>query len=72
MIKHVPTKYVESAGLIDMYKCSCGWQSNPYYDGAEYAYAEWQRHKENADIKQNKENAMSRLYKTYLKAINSD
>jgi hypothetical protein len=42
-IKHEP-KLIEEAGLIDLCKCSCGWESKPYYDGREYAYAEWQKH----------------------------
>lgn len=40
---HTP-KYVEEAGLIDEYHCSCGWKSGPYYDGAEFAYNAWKKH----------------------------
>jgi len=32
--------------IVDQYECPCGWKSKPYYDGAEYAYAEWKRHAE--------------------------
>ena len=43
--KHVPT-YFTDGGMIDQYRCSCGWQSAPYFDGAEYAMADWKKHKE--------------------------
>lgn len=46
--KHWPTRVIEP-DMIDSYKCSCGWESKHYYDGAEHAYAEWQRHKEQAE-----------------------
>lgn len=42
-IKH-KAKYVESAGLLDEFECSCGWKSKVYYDGADFAYAEWKQH----------------------------
>lgn len=41
--KHVG-KYREEAGLIDMWECSCGWESKPYYDGAHWAEEEWRKH----------------------------
>ncbi len=37
-------KFVEEAGLIDLCECSCGWTSRPYYDGRDFAYADWKRH----------------------------
>lgn len=37
-------RLIEEAGMIDICKCSCGWQSKPYYDGREYAYSAWLRH----------------------------
>jgi hypothetical protein len=30
--------------MIDQYQCACGWRSKPYYDGAEYAHADWVSH----------------------------
>lgn len=43
MSEHMP-KYVEEAGLLDSFECSCGWKSKHYYDGAEFAHNEWKRH----------------------------
>lgn len=34
-------------GVLDEYVCSCGWKSHGYYDGAEYAIADWRVHVEN-------------------------
>lgn len=48
MSEHKPT-YVEEAGLIDEYVCSCGWKSGPFYDGAEFAYAKWKKHAANPE-----------------------
>lgn len=45
--QHTP-KYVEEPGLIDEYVCSCGWKSGPFFDGAEFAYAKWQKHAKDA------------------------
>jgi len=28
----------------DLVKCSCGWKSQGYWDGAEYAWDEWREH----------------------------
>lgn len=28
----------------DQWKCSCGWESRKYWDGAEYAHEEWKAH----------------------------
>jgi hypothetical protein len=41
--KHIAT-YITEPDIIDIYRCSCGWESKPYYDGAEFAYQEWKRH----------------------------
>ena len=39
---HVP-KYT-GQGCADQYECSCGWKSNGYWDGAEWAWNEWVKH----------------------------
>lgn len=41
--KHVPS-YVALGGHSDAYKCSCGWQSNGYWDLVEAAWEEWLVH----------------------------
>jgi hypothetical protein len=41
--KHEPT-VIEEPGMIDLVKCSCGWESKPYFDGREYAWAAFQKH----------------------------
>ena len=33
------------SGMVDSYSCSCGWKSQPYFDGAEFALEEWKKHK---------------------------
>jgi Domain of unknown function (DUF3846) len=30
--------------LLDQIICSCGWKSATFFDGQEYAYAQWKRH----------------------------
>jgi hypothetical protein len=35
---------LESKGVTDIGKCSCGWQTVPYFDGKEYAYLDWKNH----------------------------
>lgn len=40
---HVGT-YREEPGLIDLWVCTCGWTSSPYYDGAEWAEDDFLRH----------------------------
>ena len=30
--------------MLDQYECSCGWKSNPYFDGDHWAYKEWLDH----------------------------
>ena len=30
--------------MSDAWECSCGWESPAYWDGAEYAEADWKRH----------------------------
>jgi len=41
-------------GFTDYLTCSCGWKSNMYWDGMEYAYSEWKRHVAAAIEKENK------------------
>lgn len=43
MVEHI-AKYVCEPPMLDTFECSCGWKSRVYYDGAEYAQAEWNRH----------------------------
>lgn len=31
-------------GMLDQIRCVCGWESNTYFDGDDYAYAEWKKH----------------------------
>lgn len=31
-------------GMLDQIICSCGWESDTFFDGAEYAHSEWKRH----------------------------
>jgi hypothetical protein len=35
-----------SKGIVDTHECqeSCGWKSQPYMDGREWAYQEWLEH----------------------------
>lgn len=47
-VKHEP-ELVEEPGMIDLVKCSCGWESPPYYDGREYALADHREHVKNAE-----------------------
>ena len=28
----------------DTARCSCGWEGTPYWDGADLAWSEWQKH----------------------------
>lgn len=42
ILGHVP-EYV-SKGMSDNFVCSCGWKSNGYWDGAEWAWDEWEKH----------------------------
>lgn len=35
----------DGGSMLDQIICACGWKSATYFDGREYAYAEWQRHK---------------------------
>jgi CDGSH-type Zn-finger protein len=34
----------EVSWMIDQAFCSCGWESHPYFDGAEYARQEFAAH----------------------------
>ena len=38
------TQKIKESSTIDTCICSCGWESNSYWDGAEYAYNEWVEH----------------------------
>ncbi|KKP93481.1 MAG: hypothetical protein UR98_C0004G0017 [Parcubacteria group bacterium GW2011_GWA1_36_12] len=40
---HVPT-VEEVSYMTDQCRCSCGWASTRYWDGAEYAFDEWIKH----------------------------
>lgn len=31
-------------GMMDQLECLCGWLSRGYFDGAEYAWTEWEKH----------------------------
>lgn len=41
-IGHAPK--IEGVTMDDTCVCSCGWQSGTYWDGREYAHAEWVSH----------------------------
>lgn len=47
VLGHV-AKYVGAGYMCDQYICSCGWQSNKFWDGAEFAEDEWIKHAEKA------------------------
>lgn len=36
--------YRSAGWMLDQWVCSCGWESEPYFDGAEYAEADWKKH----------------------------
>jgi hypothetical protein len=36
--------YEDRGHMLDGWKCSCGWKSQTYFDGAEYARTEWKKH----------------------------
>lgn len=36
--------FADIGEMLDQIQCSCGWESKTYFDGREYAYAEWRRH----------------------------
>lgn len=40
---HTP-RYVGASYMLDSYECQCGWRSNNYFDGIEYAWSDWKRH----------------------------
>lgn len=44
IVEHIAT--MGGDGMVDQVTCSCGWEGNPFFDGAEYAMNEWQRHKD--------------------------
>lgn len=37
-------KVDEVGYMVDQAFCKCGWESNKYMDGREYARGEWQKH----------------------------
>lgn len=37
-------RHVETPGLLDSFECSCGWKSDGFFDGAEYARSQWKKH----------------------------
>ena len=44
MVRH-EHRFVELPGdMLDQIECACGWKSKTYFDGREYAHAEWCRH----------------------------
>jgi hypothetical protein len=45
---HEPRYVCEGGGMIDVYQCSCGWESKPYFDGDIYAFMEWEKHVKSA------------------------
>lgn len=36
--------YDSRGPMVDGWKCSCGWKSADYFDGAHYAEAQWKKH----------------------------
>jgi hypothetical protein len=38
-----------AAAMLDQIICSCGWESATYFDGREYAIAEWRKHLKTVD-----------------------
>jgi len=34
----------DGGAMLDQIICDCGWKSATFYDGREYAYAQWKRH----------------------------
>lgn len=34
----------DGGAMLDQIICSCGWESRTFYDGREFAYAQWRRH----------------------------
>ena len=43
MDEHVG-KYKSGGGMVDQWECICGWESEPYFDGVEYAEREFKKH----------------------------
>ena len=37
-------KVADIGSMLDQIVCSCGWESATYFDGLEYAHAEWKKH----------------------------
>ena len=34
----------EGVTLDDTFVCACGWKSETYWDGSDFAYADWRKH----------------------------
>ena len=43
-INHHGFSETDASGVSDRHTCSCGWASDWYQDGAEYAQQDWVRH----------------------------
>lgn len=39
-------RYKSAGYMLDQWVCSCGWESEPYFDGEEYAREDWEKHKQ--------------------------
>lgn len=48
--------YREAGWLLDQWVCSCGWESEVYYDGYEFAKEEWEKHVESSNSGQSVDN----------------
>jgi hypothetical protein len=51
MTNMVNPKYI-GIDILDQYQCACGWKTKTYYDGEEYAKAEWKKHLEKCPMTQ--------------------
>ena len=38
-------RYKRAGHMSDQWACSCGWESVPFFDGAEYAMSEFEKHR---------------------------
>lgn len=48
-MKH-SVQIITEPGLIDHAECSCGWKSAPYFDGREYAMADYRKHVQSSAV----------------------
>jgi len=44
-VKQHKGQYCSAGYMSDRWACSCGWESDPFFDGAEYARAEFDKHR---------------------------